>query len=291
MSSIPKNPGVTHVLFHGNCYDGFTAAWIARNAGVPEQNLIPCHYGGKSFPDVPSEAKVLMVDFSYDRPILQVMKDSIDDLIVLDHHRTAEAQLHGLDWAYFDMEESGASLAWKFFHPDQAVPRFVDYIREHDLWRFELPNSAQIRAYIRSYEMDFEAWDRLNTTIVMDTVVAVREGYAIERGQAAAVSAMVEQAVMIKVGGHTVPVVNATIYFSEVATRLLKLHPEAQFAAYYMDRADGMRQWGMRSNPDFDCSKVAKRYGGGGHQQAAGFTTEVPKQLDMEPRNGILENP
>lgn len=291
MSSIPKNPGITHVLFHGLCFDGFTAAWIARNAGVPEENLFPCSYGGKT-PEVPAEAKVLMVDFSLDRLLLQDLKASVQDLIVLDHHKTAEAQLHGLDWAYFDMDESGASLAWKFFHPGQDVPRFVDYIREHDLWRFELPNSAPIRAFIRSYEMTFENWDKVNTTIVMDTVVAVREGFAIQRAQEAAVATMADQAVMIKIGGHLVPVTNATIYFSEVATRLLKLHPEAPFAAYYMDRADGRRQWGMRSNPDFDCSKVAKRYGGGGHPQAAGFTTDIPKQLDMEPRDrGIMENP
>lgn len=291
MNMIPKNPGITHVLFHGLCFDGFTAAWIARNAGIPEENLIPCNYGA-FIPAPPPDAKVLMVDFALDREPLKVMRGTVKELIVLDHHKTAEDQLKDLDWAYFDMDESGASLAWKFFHPGQDVPRFVDYIREHDLWRFELPNSASIRAYIRSYEMKFEHWDKLNTTIVMDTVVAVREGFAIQRAQEAAVAAMADQAVMIKIGGHLVPVTNATIYFSEVATRLLKLHPEAPFAAYYMDRADGKRQWGMRSNPDFDCSKVAKRYGGGGHPQAAGFTTDVPKQLDMEMRDrGVLENP
>lgn len=281
MSSIPKNPGITHVLFHGSCFDGFTAAWVARNAGVAEENLFPCNYGGK-MPKIPSEARVLMVDFSLDRLILQDMKSTVRDLIVLDHHKTAAEQLSGLSWAYFDMDESGASLAWKFFHPGQNVPQFVDYIREHDLWRFELPNSAQIRAFIRSYEMTFENWDKVNTTIVMDTVVAVREGFAIQRAQEAAVATMADQAVMIKIGGHLVPVTNATIYFSEVATRLLKLHPEAPFAAYYMDRADGRRQWGVRSNPDFDCSKVAKRYGGGGHPTAAGFTTTTPKQLDLD---------
>lgn len=280
---FPKNPGITHVLYHGYCFDGFTSAWIARNAGIPEENIHPVTYGGE-LPELPEEAIVLMVDFSLDRNDLQNLRDKLieggGDLLVIDHHKSAEAQLHGLEWAYFDMEESGASLAWKFFHPDDPPTKFVQYIREHDLWRFELQDSAEIRAYLRSYTMTYENWDDLNTTLRMDFAVAQQEGSAIKRSHEAAVSAMCENMVMMEIGGYEVPVVNATIYFSEVATRLLKLHPTAEFAAYYMDRADGVRQWGMRSRSEFDCSKVAKRYGGGGHMQAAGFTTKVPKILE-----------
>ncbi len=276
---FPKNPGITHVLYHGYCFDGFTSAWIARNAGVPEENIFPVTYGGK-VPEVPGDAKVLMVDFSLPRDGLQMMHAAVDDLIVLDHHKSAEAQLHGLDWAYFDMNESGASLAWKFFHPDDPATQFVQYIREHDLWRFELQDSAEVRGYIRSYTMTYQNWDELNTTLRMDFAVAQQEGAAIKRAHEAAVSAMCENVVILEIGGYVVPVVNATIYFSEVATRLLKLHPTAEFAAYYMDRADGVRQWGMRSRSEFDCSAVAKRYGGGGHMQAAGFTTKVPRILE-----------
>lgn len=278
MTEFPENPGVSHVLFHGSCFDGFTSAWIAKNAGVAPENLFPMSYGGK-VPELPEDATVLMVDFSLDRNDLVALRDKLGELIVLDHHKSAEAQLHGLDWAYFDMEESGASLAWKFFHPDDKAPKLVKYIREHDLWRFELEDSAEIRGYLRSYVMTYENWDNLCTTLEMDFAVAQQEGSAIKRSHEAAVSAMCEAAIIMDIGGYTVPVVNATIYFSEVATRLLKLHPTAEFAAYYMDRADGMRQWGMRSRVEFDCSKVAKRYGGGGHMQAAGFVTKVPTIL------------
>jgi oligoribonuclease NrnB/cAMP/cGMP phosphodiesterase (DHH superfamily) len=288
MLEIPENPGITHVLYHGNCFDGFTSAWIARNAGIPEGNMFPCNYGGEIPPangtSLIEPATVLMVDFSLDRNSLLDFRDKLKDLggdlIVLDHHKTAEAQLHGLEWAYFDMEESGASLAWKFFHPKETAPKLVKYIREHDLWRFELQDSAEIRAYIRSYTMTHENWDNLATTLEMDFVVAQQEGAAIKRSHEAAVTEMCKQAIMLEVGGYTVPVVNATVYFSEVATRLLKLHPTAEFAAYYMDRADGVRQWGMRSRAEFDCSSVAKRYGGGGHPQAAGFSTKIPKIFD-----------
>jgi len=69
----------------------------------------------------------------------------------------------------------------------------------------------------------------------------------------------------------TCPVANATVFFSEVGEALLDMNPTAPFSAYYSDRGDGKRQWGLRSRPEFDCSVVAKAFGGGGHKQAAGF--------------------
>lgn len=282
-AEFPENPGVTHVLYHGHCFDGFTSAWIARNAGVPKENLFPLNHGGE-LPELPEDATVLMVDFCLDRNGILDLRDKVSELVILDHHKTAEEALKGFDpkWAYFDMNESGASLAWKFFNPEDDSPKLVRYIREHDLWRFELQDSAEIRAYIRSYTMTHENWDFLNTTLSMDFAVAQQEGSAIKRSHEAAVAAMCEQAVSLEVGGYKVPVVNATVYFSEVATRLLKLHPTAEFACYYMDRADGIRQWGMRSRSEFDVSQVAKRYGGGGHRQAAGFQQPIPNILGKE---------
>lgn len=72
-------------------------------------------------------------------------------------------------------------------------------------------------------------------------------------------------------GLYCAPCANATVFFSEVGERLLEMHPQAPFSAYYMDRNDGKRQWGLRSRPDFDCSVIAKAMGGGGHKCAAGF--------------------
>jgi len=34
------------------------------------------------------------------------------DVVVLDHHQTAQKALEGLNFAHFDMTKSGAVLAW-----------------------------------------------------------------------------------------------------------------------------------------------------------------------------------
>ena len=49
------------------------------------------------------------------------------------------------------------------------------------------------------------------------------------------------------------------------------------FGACYFDRGDGKRQWSLRSRDGaVDVAKVAKRHGGGGHRNAAGFEESIP---------------
>ena len=57
---------------------------------------------------------------------------------------------------------------------------------------------------------------------------------------------------------------------------LLESWPDlgAQVAAGYFRRGDGKWQFSLRSTAPFDCSEIAKRFGGGGHPQAAGFTVD-----------------
>ncbi len=78
----------------------------------------------------------------------------------------------------------------------------------------------------------------------------------------------------INIGDHEVPVANATCYISEVCDELLNQNPDAEFSAAYFIRADGKTVYSLRSRSDFDVSEVAKSLGGGGHKNAAGYTTD-----------------
>jgi oligoribonuclease NrnB/cAMP/cGMP phosphodiesterase (DHH superfamily) len=247
-------------------------------------------------------ADVWIIDFSYPRQTLIALKDHHPNLIVLDHHFSAESDLQGLDFCTFDMAQSGAVLAWDHFHPGEPAPLFVLYLQDRDLWRFELPGSREVSAAIGSYPLDFRIWAEWLKN--PDLMKGLREeGGTCLRLKNRQVSIMannhswatfligagsVEQAsrwvqivplshrydkLFVPPGAtrYTVPCSNATVFFSEVGERLLELHPDAPFAAYYFDRSDGQRQWGLRSRPDFDCSNVSRCFSGGGHRQASGF--------------------
>lgn len=266
----------THVIYHGNCYDGFGAAYAAWKALGASVNYIPALHGDP-VPTItePEKAEVVIVDFSYPRAIMEDLRSKVKSLTVLDHHKTAQKDLEGLSYAKFDMTKSGAVLSWEYFFPNTPVPMFISYLSDRDLWKFEMVGSREISAALRSYPFDFMVWDELSSQQGGCERLA-REGKIVLKHQDQMVSIMAGNTVFREVGGFKVPVVNATCYFSEVGDELCKRFPEAPFAAYYFDRGDGKRQWGLRSTKkDVDVSAIAKMYGGGGHPGAAGFVDSL----------------
>ena len=56
---------------------------------------------------------VFMIDFSYQRPVMEQLLADVATLTVLDHHKSAQEDLDGLGgFIEFDMERSGAMMAW-----------------------------------------------------------------------------------------------------------------------------------------------------------------------------------
>lgn len=266
----------TTVIYHGNCFDGFGAAWAAWKALGETAEYRAALYG-----DPPptlinaDQGKLYLLDFSFPRNILIALTKEFD-LTVLDHHKTAQADLDGLAFAKFDLAKSGATLAWEHFHPDKPIPPMISYVQDRDLWKFDLPGSREISAWMRSWPFDFGWWSRAEVDLRLAFEECRKEGEAILRFQQQQVSNMADNFFWKEMRGNIVPVVNATVFFSEVGEELCKRHPNSPFSAYYLDRKDGKRQWGLRSRGGFDCSKVAKLYGGGGHPGAAGFEEDIP---------------
>lgn len=300
----------TYVLYHENCPDGTGAAMAAYlklgdvhcagTGNTRRVEYIPVSYG-KPPPEIEPDSDIFIVDFSYPRDTLKELKTKARDILVLDHHITAEKDLEGLDFCQFDMAKSGAVLSWKHFHPQKPVPPFILYLQDRDLWQFKLPQSREVSAAIASYPMDFRVWSNwLNEETIIEDLAS--EGVTCLRLKNQQVQNMVKhhrravldgkhKAVMFvppagenEVNGFGItvepdqwacPVSNASVFFSEVGEALLEYYPDAPFSAYYFDRADGKRQWGLRSRKGFDCSVIAKAFGGGGHKEASGFVQNL----------------
>ena len=296
-------------IYHGNCADGFTAAWAVRKALGKDVQFYPGFYG-KEPPDMDGK-NVVMVDFSYKRPVLDGLLQSGDvkqamTILILDHHKTAAADLVGIkapegkydayrwragweqemDWpvrAVFDMDRSGAQIAWDYFHPGEPRPKLVDYVADRDLWQFKLPHSREIAALIFSYHYDFERWDELAQELEMDFRTLVIEGTAIERKHFKDIDELLAQTTReMVIGGQRVKVANLPYTMSSDAAG--KLAEGAPFGACYFDRADA-RVFSLRSRGDgADVSEIAARYGGGGHKNAAGFQAPLGWEGDTSER-------
>ena len=286
-------------IYHGNCADGFTAAWVVWNRW-PDIEFVPGFYG-KAPPDVAGK-HVLMVDYSYKRDFLEEMGKSALSITILDHHATAKDDLSeyavmnpvgandidgivsatqpglGNIRAIFRMDRSGAQLAYDFVFGCLAGMRggdvgvkLIDYVADRDLWLFKLPKSRVIAAYIFSHAYTFKNWAEINIKLQADFQQAVNEGSAIERKHHKDISELLAQTTReITIGGVRVKVANLPYTMSSDAAGTLA--EGAPFGACYFDRPDA-RVFSLRSRgPNApDVSLIAAGYGGGGHKNAAGF--------------------
>ena len=268
-------------IYHGNCLDGFAAAWVVRNAlGENVEFYKGIHQ--QPPPDVDG-LDVFLVDFSYKKEILENMLETAASITILDHHISAEEELSellksGQINGLFDMNKSGAMLAWQWFNPGQQVPELITHIQDRDLWLFKLDGSTEINAALSSYPFDFKVWDALMVSNRDELETLRRDGEAIERRLQKDVKHLIASGVRrMTIGGYDVPVLNASLaYVSDAGNIMSAGEP---FAACYWDHPDG-RSFSLRSRNDdgemgINVAEVAKKYGGGGHKNAAGFTVQI----------------
>ena len=109
-----------YVLYHKNCMDGKGAAYAAWKKFGESAKYIEVNYG-EPVPEMTDASEIYILDFSYPKDVLYKMAETAK-VVVLDHHKTAQADLEGVEFAKFDMTKSGAVLAWEYFHPNSPTP-------------------------------------------------------------------------------------------------------------------------------------------------------------------------
>ena len=308
MSEIQRK---TMCIYHGNCADGFGAAWVVRKSLGSDVEFVAGIYGQEP-PDVAGK-DVVIVDFSYKYDILAALARKANSVIVLDHHKSAAEDLarfesfHAgveedtrrddgatlLGWktahvmansqngptiaCCFDMNRSGAMLAWDHYFPNQEPPQLLRHIEDRDLWLFKLEGTREIQANLFSYPYDFEVWDQL---VAADVLTLVSDGAAIERKHHKDVAELVGVTKRrLKIGGFDVPVASLPYTLTSDAGHLMA--QGEPFAACYWDTPTG-RVFSLRSTDEgIDVSEIASQYGGGGHRNASGFRVPFGHELTL----------
>jgi hypothetical protein len=217
-----------------------------------------------------------LVDFSYKRAVVEEICKVATRVVLIDHHKTAIDDLAPLIEekrieALTSLDHSGAMLAWKWFNGnnEEGMPQLLRHIEDRDLWKFNLPFTREIQANVFSYPYTFSAWDELMSADVNSLVVA---GAAIERKHHKDIAELINvcRRTMI-INGIEVPVASLPYTLTSDAGHLMAKEHPSKIGVCYWDTPDG-RVFSLRSTDDGpDVSKIAKRYGGGGHAHAAGF--------------------
>lgn len=279
------------VLAHGNCFDGFSAAWCAwlRLGELAEYHHVL--YGDP--PHDVAGRNVALLDFAYKRPVLERMAEEAKSIVVLDHHATAQADLAGLPFATFDMNKSGARLAYEWFVADYpvlsgrsryATERLVDYVQDRDLWTWKMYRAREITEAMKIVPFEFERWTEFAEDLESRFEFVAERGktlLALTEQHLSLLEATADYAVL---DGHPCRVANSPyIYAAELGNRLATrvaggnethiLGGDGLGVTWRYDHARKMMSFSLRSaeKSGIDVAKIAAEHGGGGHFHAAGF--------------------
>lgn len=308
------------VIYHDKCADGIVAAWACWKRWGDTPEYLAANYGHQPPRDVAGK-HILVVDFSWPADELRAMVASgAASIVILDHHKTAQEALEpfnprvSMPWllpallkatdihtvlralevekatpivAIFDMNRSGARMAWDFVQPFCSPPRLVELAERYDLWRFE-PGTGDhaelLHLVIQAAPMTVEQMDELHIALD-DGDGPLIEGAAIYDWRAQLVNEIASRAYLHTVAGvpDVITVECPYSLVSAVGHHLLDSHPAAPFAAMSVSGENAVT-WSLRSNDDrADVSVLAKAMGGGGHRNAAGFRLNSPAILWDDP--------
>lgn len=306
------------ILYHADCPDGFGAAYAAWRHFGEAAVYRPMHHGQPWEMAEIAGHMVYILDFSFPPQVLEAMAGFAVSVTQIDHHASAR-----LPWAghlsqtadggesfqhpalpltvIFNLDKSGAHLAWEHFHPAESLPLILRHVEDTDLWRFAIPGTRAAGQAMRLLDFDFTAWHELIRATPDANAPRYRaliaEGECIERFFQAEVGRLAHSHLVMPARLRGEPVdslqalrhglptivddesawravaglaINASVLFASEVGNLLA-ERSGSFGLVWQLDADGDVKCSLRSKGNFDVAEIATRYGGGGHPNAAGF--------------------
>ena len=212
-----------------------------------------------------------MMDFSYSKKIMSQLASKAAKFVVLDHHLGAKDAVVSMPEHVFDENRSGATIAWSYFHPNTPIPLMLQYIEDGDLYRFNLPDARAILICLSTKPFNFESWNAFAEQIADETTRAhiVEKGSVYREYFSILIEQMAKKALLVNFEGMECLLVSAPGGFkSDVGHLLSELKPPLGIVVGL--RGDIVNV-SLRSDFSIDVAAIARKYGGNGHPQAAGF--------------------
>lgn len=304
----------TIVLYHKNCMDGIASAYIADQYFKffeVSSICIPIQYGENIY-EVIGEDNIDLVndlyflDFSTDRKTMIDLASKFNKVVIIDHHKTAEAELKDIDKEkdnielYFNMFKSGAMLSYDYFtvftgtEPQKdlfgnIVPktdilniskRVIEYIQDRDIWEWNLPYSKEVSEFLKFSVKpnDITSFGAMMKNFNLDNARSI--GETLNQARDKAVESKVKKYREINIAGINLVCINLTENISEVGNEFCKLTGKP--AMMYFINEDLQVVLSFRSLNELpDVSVLAKYFGGGGHRNACGATIDMIKLINI----------
>jgi nanoRNase/pAp phosphatase (c-di-AMP/oligoRNAs hydrolase) len=262
------------VFYHANCIDGYAAAWSVWKALGVQASYKPVRHN-MAMPVFPEGAVVYIVDFCYSAEELIAAAKIAKKVVVLDHHISAQKELE----AYcennelpsnveinFVQEHSGCVIAWQYFHAEREIPQLLLHIEDNDLWNHALANTDAIcKALYLCLPDKFEDFEKITLANLL------QEGAVLLKQHKLSIKRLLKARHAVELAGHKGLAVNApSMFASDLGHELALLSGTFGLIYSYQGNRE-CYECGLRSIAEFDVSKIALQFDGGGHKNASGF--------------------
>jgi nanoRNase/pAp phosphatase (c-di-AMP/oligoRNAs hydrolase) len=161
-------------------------------------------------------------------------------------------------------------------YQDKEVPPLVKYVSDRDVWKFDEWMSKEVNAAIQSYNFTLDTCDMLHQRIEKEGVESLKEeGDAIIRYKDQIINLALKKAEEYEMEGYQImgtQMASASL-ISETAEKLAEGRP---FGMTWFKAKGEDWVYNLRSRRGgIDVSDVARKFGGGGHSKAAGFSSKL----------------
>jgi len=309
----------TLVVYHKNCMDGLGAVasysmleklgvdmvFKAIQHGEPAKE----EFMKNLTEDEKKCVNLVFLDFSLDKAQILEVCDWFENIMIIDHHKTSEADLQGLEDIknldlIFDMSKSGAMLTWEHVQMelenidiDDVIPiEIIQYIQDRDLWEWKLSQSKEFSEgfkmaidrqkrklykmglYTKNENLEISAFLTVCQYTELKEIIKIGE-ILIEKTDSMVRSKIkLDKLKSVWFGdlntGVEVLMLNATENISEIGNDICLKYQKP--ACMYFILKTGEVVFSLRSADNLqDVSTIAKVYGGGGHRNACSFKGDL----------------
>lgn len=271
--------------FYHNDHDGRCAAYVVAKYfdNFNRNDFFEVNYSDKLPIDNLEKEVVIFVDYSFTKDtchIIDQLKKQKCYVVWIDHHKSSMeiADTYGYIKGIRNTSLSGAALAWCYYYNGgdifniKDMPEFIKYIDDYDRWQYKFGNITDyVKLGIEAHPYDFndDIWRLLDTEDYLDEVI--KDGKVISKYMENNNKYYTELwGYETTIDGIKAIAVNRksnSLLFGD----LLDTYPIGISFAF-----DGNKYvYTLFTKDDnIDCSKIAAKFGGGGHKGAAGFQTK-----------------
>jgi oligoribonuclease NrnB/cAMP/cGMP phosphodiesterase (DHH superfamily) len=298
-----------YAIYHKNCPDGFSSLMVLLKAKrISKDGIIYHDVPSASYPPKEIDNKdIIIMDVAYKYNVLREIFERAKSVVFIDHHVTIIDDVKKLSSMpkyknkvkiIYDVNESGASLTWKYFFKNIKMPLFIQYIRDNDIGTWKLKDTKPFIYCLRvRYDIDLkkdivDKWKELFDDTKVKKVVKIGkiyEEYANslleENVRKYSFEAFPSQKIyndfidyFDKPGQYKVAVVNGggCPSISLLGNKMMETI-KCDFVmiwSYQMEKKEYVISF--RSNKT-DVGKIAQMFGGGGHKFASACSFNASK--------------